>query len=166
MDQDVNICLLDTGVNNGHPLLQPFLADDDLHVVDPDWDAADSDGHGTGMGGLTIWGDLAGPLSSNDEIAVGHRLESVKLLRHEGDNEGKHYGVLTASGIAMPEISKPEKRRVYAMALTATDGRDRGRPSSWSSEIDALAADFLGDNENPRLLLISAGNTGDDLGAP
>ena len=164
-NEDVHICLLDTGVNSGHPLLQPFVTDDDLYVVDPDWDAADTHGHGTGMCGLAIWGDLVVPLSSADEVAIGHGLESVKLLRHAGDNEGKHYGVLTASGIALPEIANPTRKRIFAMALTAKDGRDRGRPSSWSSEVDALASDFLGDGENPRLLVISAGNTGDDLGA-
>ena len=39
-DSDENVpyvCLLDTGVNRGHPLLSPALAVDDLHTVEPSW---------------------------------------------------------------------------------------------------------------------------------
>lgn len=159
------ICVLDTGVNSGHPLLHPFLDAQDQHVGDPGWDVADDDGHGTGMAGLAVWGDLVGPLESTDVVHVGHRLESVKLLRYPGDNEGKHLGVVTASGVSLPEIAQPGRQRIFTMAVSATDGRDRGRPSAWSSEMDSLISDYLGENENPRLFVICAGNTGDDLTA-
>ena len=49
------------------------------------------------------------------------------------------------------------------MALSTTDARDRGRPSAWSAAIDSLAADYLGENKNPRLLILSAGNSDDSL---
>ena len=41
------------------------------------------------------------------------------------------------------------------------DYRDRGRPSSWSAAVDGLAADTDGAGENPRLFVLSAGNTRD-----
>lgn len=159
------ICILDTGVNSGHPLLQPFIRVVDQHVVEPEWDSADDNGHGTGMAGLAVWGDLVEPLESTNIVQIGHRLESVKLLRHPGDNEGKHLGFITSVGVALPEILEPTRQRIYAMALSASDGRDRGRPSAWSSEIDSLVSDFLGENANPRLFVACAGNTGDDLTA-
>ena len=43
------------------------------------------------------------------------------------------------------------------MAITATDSRDRGRPSSWSAAVDALAAG-VGD-ERKRLFMLSAGRS-------
>ena len=46
-----HVCLLDTGVNIGHPLLSPGLAAADLHTVEPAWGAGDDDGHGTAMAG-------------------------------------------------------------------------------------------------------------------
>ncbi|SKA74336.1 Subtilase family protein [Thiothrix eikelboomii] len=157
------ICILDTGTNNGHPLLQPFLDDNDQHTVNPEWTPTDDNGHGTGMAGLALWGDLAEPLASNEQRRVNHRIESVKLLRHSGDNEGKHLGNITSDGIALPEIAQYDRTRIYTMALSAKDSRDRGKPSAWSATVDNLACDYLGENLNPRLIVLCAGNTGDDL---
>ena len=47
------------------------------------------------------------------------------------------------------------------MAITARDNRDQGRPSAWSSALDALAADSDGHGGHPRLLVVSAGNVSD-----
>ena len=60
-DTDVAVCILDTGVNNGHPLIEPLLRDEDCLTVDPEWGAYDHDrenhGHGTRMAGVArIWG--------------------------------------------------------------------------------------------------------------
>ena len=40
-----SVCILDTGVNNGHPLLTDSLDDTDLLTCDPDWGGADHEGH-------------------------------------------------------------------------------------------------------------------------
>lgn len=162
---DPVVCVLDTGANNGHPLIGPFLSREDQFAVDADWTGADDDGHGTGMAGLAIWGDLSGALASRSPVRVAHRLESVKILRQPGDNEGRHHGILTADAVSLAEIAAPFRKRVFAMALSTTDSRDRGRPSAWSGAVDSLAADALGDNASPRLLTIAAGNTGNDLTA-
>ena len=63
--------------------------------------------------------------------------------------------------MARPEVTAQLRRRVYGMAVTARDDRDRGRPSAWSAAIDTLAVDFDGDGANPRLLVVSAGNVRD-----
>ena len=60
------ICVLDTGVNAGHPLLEVATEPEDLHAVDPSWGVQDHDGHGTGMAGLCLYGDLLGPLAGSD----------------------------------------------------------------------------------------------------
>jgi hypothetical protein len=58
-------------------------------------------------------------------------------------------------------VTDPYRRRVYGMAVTARDNRDRGRPSAWSATIDRLAVDAEGENEIPRLILLSGGNIND-----
>jgi len=157
------ICVLDSGINAAHPLLSPVLSPRDRHVVDPSWSLDDEDGHGTGMAGLSVWGDLTSVLESKDSVDVISRLEAVKLIRSPGDNKGRHHGVITAEGVSLPEIEAHDRNRVFAMALSATDSRDQGRPSAWSSTIDSLCSDYLGENAYPRIMLICAGNTGDDL---
>ncbi len=153
------ICILDTGVNPEHPLLAPFTASNDQLVIEPTWTVTDDNGHGTEMAGLALWGDLTEPLQSSEPISINHRLESVKVLRYSGDNKGKPLGLITADGVALTEIENPTRKRVFSMSVASKDGRDIGRPSSWSSTLDGLAADDLGDNLNPRLFTVCAGNT-------
>jgi hypothetical protein len=158
-----HVCILDTGINSAHPLLEPALMDADRHTVEPGWGTDDGHGHGTQMAGLALGGDLTNELTSTSSVNLSHRLESVKLLRGEGDNVGdsKHHGYLTAEAVARPEITAPDRHRVFSMAVTARDNRDRGRPSAWSAALDSLASDNSADNATPRLLVVSAGNIED-----
>ena len=155
-----HVCIIDTGVNHGHPLLAPALTILDLHTIEPDWGIDDRNGHGTNMAGLALYGDLSNTLRSADPLVIGHRLESVKLLPCNGANTGdeKQYGVNTVEAVARSEITAPFRARVFSMAVTTIDGRDRGRPSSWSSALDRLASDADDQGATPRLFVVSAGN--------
>jgi|LSQX01.2.fsa_nt_gb hypothetical protein len=81
---NVSICLLDTGVNNGHTLLAPFLSDSDLHAFDSQWGVNDyiqpHQQHGTLVSGIAVYGDLSQILSSNTPVVVKHCLESVNNI--------------------------------------------------------------------------------------
>lgn len=156
-ESKVSICLLDTGVNNGHPLIKPVLSDKDCHTVNPNWGTEDKDGHGTKMSGLAIYGDLQKALESRKQINIHHKLESVKLIPSDGtSNDPKLYGHLTKQGISRAEIEKPDRKRTICMAVTSKDDRDKGRPSSWSGAIDQIASGA--EDNKKRLLIISAGN--------
>ena len=157
------VCLLDTGVNHGHPLLASALEQSDLHTVEPAWGIDDGAGHGTNMASLALVGDLTNALASADTLIISHRLESVKLLPADGANQGdaRHHGFLTTEAVSRPEVTDPRRRRVFSMAVTARDNRDRGRPSAWSATLDRLAVDADGEGANPRLLIVSAGNIND-----
>jgi len=171
------VCLLDTGVNAGHPLLASSLAPEDRHTCDPAWGLDDDgggpgmEGHGTEMAGLALYGDLVEQLASVAAVALRHRLESVKILPPTGSNDPDLYGAVTAEATSRPEVQAPTRRRVFSMAVTAKDGRDRGQPTSWSATVDALAAgrsvdacdkglNYLDAHEEPfrRLFVLSAGN--------
>lgn len=171
------VCLLDTGVNAGHPLLNGSLAPEDRHACDPTWGVDDDgggpdmEGHGTAMAGLSLYGDLVDHLAGRTAVTLSHRLESVKILPPTGCNDPELYGAVTAEAVSRPEIQAPARRRVFSMAVTAKDGRDRGQPTSWSAAVDALAAGrsfdandkglkYLDAHEDAfrRLFLVSAGN--------
>ena len=158
-----HVCLFDTGANHGHPLIAVVLTAADSHTVEPGWGTDDGDGHGTAMAGLAMAGNLTEALATNDPVQIGHRLESVKLLPEDGANGGdaRHHGYLTTEAVARPEITAPQRLRLFSMAVTARDNRDRGRPSAWSAAIDRLAADAEGYGDTPRLFVVSAGNVSD-----
>jgi hypothetical protein len=175
------VCILDTGVNRGHPLLEDVIAAADATAVDPAWGSHDdgggppSMGHGTEMAGLAAYGDLTSALSSGLPVHLRHRLESVKILPPTGTNPPELYGAVTAQGVARPEVTAPTRPRVFSLAVTATDERDRGQPTSWSAAIDALAAGRTFDPtsqglvyldhaeaEAHRLFVVSAGNVSAD----
>lgn len=160
-DEVPRVCLLDSGVNRGHPLLAQLLAEPDTHAVEPAWGTDDRANHGTGLAGLAAYGDLTETLAADGLLHVAHRLESVKLTPSEGANQGdaEHHAYLFAEGVSRPEIAAPHRRRIFTSAVTASDYRDRGRPSSWSSAVDGLAADADGVGQFPRLFVLSAGNT-------
>lgn len=161
----VSVCLLDSGVTQLHPLISPGLKLEDMHAVEPSWGVQDSqywNGHGTLMGGLILFSDLVYALSKDGEFKLFHRLESVKILPTNGENDPDLYGAITEQGIARPEIQAPDRRRVFCMAITSDiPNPNIGTPSSWSAAIDQLC--FNNGGEFRRLLIISAGNIRDAI---
>ena len=159
------VTVLDTGVNRGHPLLAPALSSEDVHAVDAEWGGDDDGGgpqmvgHGSAMAGLALYGDLAQAMGMAGDVKLRHRLESVKLLppARFGVNDPELYGAVTAAAVSRPEIQAPARRRVFSMAVTSDD-RDRGRPSSWSAAVDALAAGRAFDATTQGLVYIDGGN--------
>jgi hypothetical protein len=154
---NTSICILDTGVNNGHSLLAPILSTPDCQSVDSSWGTHDHDGHGTMMAGITAYGSLENCLSSSGTIALQHQLESVKILPPRGQNPYRLWGAMTSQGVSHAEIQAPNRKRVICMAVTSKDTRDRGRPSSWSATLDNLAYE----DDAKRLFIVSAGNAED-----
>jgi len=157
-----SVCIFDTGVNRAHVLIEPALAVTDQHAVNRDWSVDDNDGHGTGMAGLALHGDLTAPLADKEHRVLKHRVESVKILPPGGfpPTEPRSYGPITQAAVALPEIMAPERSRVFCMAIT-NENVSGARPTAWSAAIDqASAGEMPGDgNDAPmRLFILSAGN--------
>lgn len=150
------ICLFDTGLNNAHPLLTAVTNDADLHTYKPAWGRDDRHGHGTPMAGLATYGDLTEVLGRAGQVACTHRLESVKIFHERDPNEPELYGAVTRESAFRVEVV-PDRKRVFCMSVTALDGRDRGRPSSWSGAVDSLISGA--EDRQRRLMILSAGNT-------
>jgi subtilisin family serine protease len=150
------VCILDTGVNRGHPLLEQALSEADTQAWRPDWSPADLQGHGTELAGITLFGDRLGHLLlESAELVLRHRLESVKILPDGGANQPPDYGPITVGSMAKAELAAPNRARVFCLAITADD-RDAWRPTLWSSALDQATAGGLDDHR--RLVCVSAGN--------
>lgn len=154
------ICLLDTGVNNGHPLIKKALSKSDMFSANQSWSVNDINGHGTELAGIALLGDLTPILESNENINISHRLESVKLLDDPTSNRHESYGLITNNAVNLTEISHPIRKRVFSMAVTTTESIDAGKATTWSSTIDKITFGAASSDENDpaRLFVISAGN--------
>ncbi|MEO9247169.1 S8 family peptidase [Citricoccus nitrophenolicus] len=179
------VCVVDTGVQEGHPLLVDSISKDDVHVADALWPRRPVYGHGTEMAGLALFGDLQEVLTVGTDVHLLHRLESVKFLPDSGTNERDLYGAITARSVDRPEIQAPDRPRVFMLAVTVpqpqrddsdtpAENVEDGKPTSWSATIDALSygrgiddTDFrftyLDRDQlaKPRLFVVSAGNIRD-----
>jgi subtilase family protein len=163
------VCLLDTGVNRSHPLIEPALAPEDVQALVEDWQGYDhcpGQGHGTPMAGLALHGDLTGNLADHSTPVLRHRLESVKFLPPvpRAEDDPANYGAITQAAVALAEERQPDRLRIICSATT-NDLRRGDRPTRWSAAIDEIAAgvDAAEEEEPPRRLFVqSIGNIGHD----
>ena len=157
------VCVLDTGVNRGHPLLSDLLAEKDHDTIRADWGKDDhyTNGHGTQMAGLAAFGDLVPLLEDGAQIELSHLLESVKILPRFGSTEPENYGYNTQQAMSIAETNA-KRQRVFALAVTASDAPDyleNGKPSAWSAALDSHTSGAMEDDDTKRLVCVSGGNT-------
>ena len=122
------------------------------------WPSSDADGHGTSMAGVALYNDLKAAVLSQGPVSVSHHIESVRIFPPSGANEQSMYGVITRDAVSEIEFAQPALNRVFCMAVTDDGSITDGSPTSWSAEVDKLVAAVGEEDEDKRLLLVSAGN--------
>lgn len=151
-DESAIVGVLDRGVNNGHPMLVPFLPDDRRATVIPDTNVFHEGDHGTGMAGLVEYGDLTQFQGHRGHLEINHALASVKILS-QNINEKHLYGKITEDAIEKAEVLGA---KITCMAVSEKHERNDGTPTSWSAAIDKA---LFNGGRCDRLMVISAGNT-------
>lgn len=153
-DADVFLCILDSGVNHQHPLLQRIIQPEDCLAAVDDWGIDDNRNHGTLMAGNVIYGDLSDYIAGRNDCGCKYRLCSVKLLSPSLDGNDILWGEYAQQAVAKIEIQRYDKRLLFCSAVTSAQGSSDGSATSWSSVMDNLAAE----EDNQRLFIISGGN--------
>ena len=160
-ENSVLVCLLDSGVTNQHALINPLLPDERLYTWIEDWGKFDSErggGHGTGMAGLALYGDLTQILTNSGPAQLYHGLESFKIYNPQSSNDPEMYGAIYEYACATPIVYNPNHPRIFCLAVTNKDFGFHGRPSSSSASIDKIAFGSILDPTEPQLILVSGGN--------
>ncbi|WP_294002391.1 S8 family serine peptidase [Streptomyces sp.] len=141
--QGVDVAVLDTGVDTGHPDLAGRIAATRSFV--PDEDVQDHNGHGTHVAS-TIAGTGAASDGTEKGVAPGARLHIGKVLSNSGT--GQDSDILAG----MEWAAVDEHAKVINMSLgsnTPSDGTD-----PLSAAVDRLSA------QTGALFVTAAGNTG------
>jgi Subtilase family/PA domain len=148
--QGVNVAVLDTGVDAGHPDLAGQITTT-ASFVPYEEDATDYNGHGTHVAS-TIVGTGAASDGKEKGVAPGARLDVGKVLDAEGS--GQDSWIIAG----MEWAARQQHAKVISMSLGGggTDGTD-----PMSASVDRLSA------ETGALFVIAAGNGGPhSIGAP
>ncbi len=157
----VLICLLDSGVNHRHELLRDIIPEENLYSWKAGWGLGDTErgaGHGTGMAGLAIFGDLTEVLAGNEIIEIRHGVESFKILHPSSSTNPELYGVVYKDGCNSPFIDRPQNKRVYCISITNSGIIKSGRPSSSSAALDDITFGNLHESAEKQLVIASSGN--------
>lgn len=166
-DMKSRICILDTGINRAHPLLEGVTEDKTVQAADFTWSSADSNGHGTAMAGICEYFTLEDKFSSNGRIEQAIALESIKILPDKGKNEPELFGRITEDAVNIAQITVNDTNRIHCMAVTEDSSVEEinnqdelGKPSSWSAALDNITAGY--EDGSKKFFAVSAGNVKPD----
>ena len=148
-DDAVVICIIDSGINSGHPLLEYATAGS--LALHPSWPDADEAGHGTSVASMAAYGDVF----SRTEVGnfdAPFWVTSARVLDAQGD---------FPSDVTVPEMMESAVRkmnetygcRIFNISLGDPNSiYDGGKVGSWASTLDQLARDL------DILIIVSSGN--------
>lgn len=162
-DAKVQVCVLDTGVNQKHPLLQGLIPDTHADSHDPKWGSDDKQNHGTPMSSMALYGDLHRHLAGSDPVQIGHGLISIKILPDQGfpPNDPEFYGLVIEESVQRCDVIDGKSKKIVCYAITHPDETDTGKPSITSSYIDKLSMGAT--DAVRRLYVLAAGNIFEDI---
>ena len=156
-------CIVDSGVTAGHPLLRGIV------VAEEDFDSGeatpvDLNGHGTQVGGLVVYGDIARRMQGNKWLPQVN-LYSAKVLRNDPNSIDP-----TAPEATFPVKERVEEQlkraiehfhreygcRVFNLSIGHSDRLySGGRQLPWAELLDDLARTL------DIVIVVSAGNVSD-----
>lgn len=159
-EDDPTVCIVDSGVIAGHPLLMNWV------IEERDFDTGentvvDLNGHGTAVAGIVVYGNIASCIE-NDTWEPKVRVCSAKVLRHEEDPLNPdlgnavfpdEYRIERVVEEAIRYFAQERKCRIFNLSLgNALEIYNGGRQFAWAEKLDELA------RELDVVMVVSSGN--------
>ncbi|MDO9537824.1 MAG: S8 family peptidase [Thermoplasmata archaeon] len=149
-------CIVDSGVFSGHPLLRKGMILEERDLGSGEENEADLNGHGTGVAGIVVYGDVARAMVTQEwEPKV--RICSAKVLKNDPvwnnpvfPEEVRPESVLEE---AIRYFHQERHCRIFNLSVGDSDKLYRGgRQFSWAEMLDNLS------RELDIIIVVSAGN--------
>lgn len=158
-DSNSRVFVLDTWINDWHPLLQNIV--DKKDSVDSSWWDHDHEWHWTEMAWIVAYWDFIQKIQSSDKVNINHKVWSIKILppKSKWETPKELWWDFTKRAISKAEIISPTigwNSNSYCLAVTAEDDTCKWRPTSWSASIDQIAYNNW---DNWRNIVISTWNS-------
>ena len=148
----VRVGLLDSGVNNAHDLIAPFLSDDMMKSAIGVYDTIDHSFHGTDMAGLILYGDMTDLIYEHKKsVAIENNLASVKIYESGYETDSDFYGAVIEDA-----IQQAHEMGASIQCMAVTDDISYDCKSTSSSA--ALDESIYNGGNCDRLVVVSAGN--------
>lgn len=152
-----SVCVIDSGVQEGHVLLQPAIDTASSHCFLPGADASNvadyvtGGGHGTRTAGAVLYGEH---IPVDGEPALPFWIQNARVL----DDHNRMPEALFPPAVIRAVVQKfylgPRKTRIFNHSVNAFGSCRLRHMSSWAAEIDSLSAEY------DVLVVQSAGNIG------
>jgi len=157
-DDGPRVCVLDTGITAGHPLLANNVGHEEA-ILTAEFAAADTNGHGTMVGGLAVFGNVRACFESG-AFSSPVTLFSARVLNDKNEFDDARL-LLTQIATAIDAFMKPPHNcRVFNISIgTPAPALDPAHPrqTQWAEGLDIIA------REHKVLIVLAAGNNADSF---
>ena len=147
------LCMVDSGVNTGHPFLAKHVAHASA-VLRNSTSAADQNGHGTMVAGLAVFGSIRACYGSG-VFASTVRLYSARILNDQNRFEDESLIVRQTEEAILRYYNAPYNCRVFNLSIGSAEPAfrpDGERQTVWAERLDYLCRTLK------ILIVVSAGN--------
>jgi len=137
------VCVLDSGLASGHPLLGPYVGDASS-VHSSITSAADLHGHGTAVAGAAVFGDLRRRLETRDFDST-ITVFSARMLDDNNELDDEKLVVNQIREAVERYREPPFSCRVFNIAFGEREtfiAKSRGRQGIWAEVLDILAVEY------------------------
>lgn len=144
------ICIIDSGITTGHPLLGPAIGYSQA-VPSRLGDGADQHGHGTMTSGIALYGDVKECIDSLS-FSPGSWIFAARVTNARSQFDDERL-IVNQMSEAIELFAREYRCRVFNVSLG--DPKlvfSGGKPSPWAQVLDTLARDL------DVLIVVSAGN--------
>ncbi len=147
------VCVIDSGVNAGHPLLSGFVGHAEAFHTSTTT-ATDENGHGTSVAGIAVFGDVRECLLAR-EFASDVTVLSARVLNAQNElDDERLFGTQVRDAVRFFKAD-PYRCRVFNLSFGSAGpalGGSSSRQALWAAQLDELAR-----SENV-LFVVAAGN--------
>lgn len=150
-DNAPRICVIDSGLERGHPILGPAVGDTSA-IPASLGSSLDYAGHGTMVGGLALYGDFTDGIKSR-RFTPELYLFSVRVTNDQGKFDDRML-IVNQMREAIEQMHTTYGCRVFNISLGDPDTilRSQDKPTFWATALDELA------REKDIIIVVSAGN--------